>query len=141
MRYTSSRTSGATARALPSTTTRNEWGKARAVAPLVRDDVYRIAREALRNAAQHSQARSIEVGLHYAEGMFILRIRDDGIGIDTNLVRDGQRAGHWGLQGMRERAESFGAKLEVWSERGAGTEIELSVPGSIAYARAFWRRA
>jgi signal transduction histidine kinase len=95
--------------------------------------VYRIAREALRNAAQHAEARHIEVGLHYAESAFILRIRDDGIGIDTNVVRAGQRAGHWGLQGMRERAESFGARLEVWSERGAGTEIELSVPAELAY--------
>ena len=66
-------------------------GKARPIAPLIRDDVYRIAREALRNAAQHSQARSIEVGLHYAEGEFTLRIRDDGIGIDTSVVRAGQR--------------------------------------------------
>jgi signal transduction histidine kinase len=56
-------------------------------------------------------------------------------------VRDGQRIGHWGLQGMRERAESFGAQLEVWSERGAGTEIELSVPARVAYDGAFWRRS
>jgi len=108
-------------------------GKARAVAPLVRDDVYRIAREALRNAVQHAEAQEIEVGLHYGESAFILRIRDDGIGIDTNVVRAGHRAGHWGLQGMRERAESFGAHFEVWSERGAGTEIELSVPAQLAY--------
>ena len=116
-------------------------GKARPIAPLIRDDVYRIAREALRNAAQHSQARSIEVGLHYEEGEFILRIRDDGIGIDTNVVRAGQRAGHWGMQGMRERAEAFGAHLEVWSERGAGTEVELSVPARVAYDVTFWRRS
>ena len=108
-------------------------GQARAVAPLVRDDVYRIAREALRNAVQHAEALQIEVGLHYAESAFILRIRDDGIGIDTNVVRAGHRAGHWGLQGMRERAESFGAHFEVWSELGAGTEIELSVPAQLAY--------
>ena len=115
-------------------------GKARAVAPLVRDDVYRIAREALRNSAQHAEARHIEVGLHYTENAFILRIRDDGIGIDTNVVRAGHRAGHWGLQGMRERAESFGAQLEVWSERGAGTEIELSVPAKLAYDGTLKRR-
>jgi signal transduction histidine kinase len=114
-------------------------GKARAVAPLVRDDVYRIAREALRNSVHHAQARQIEVGLHYAESAFILRIRDDGIGIDTNIVRAGHRAGHWGLQGMRERAESFGATLDVWSERDAGTEIELSVPARLAYSTAIKR--
>lgn len=111
-------------------------GKARPVAPLVRDDVYRIAREALRNAAQHSRARHIEAELHYGEKAFILRVRDDGVGIDAEAVSGAPRAGHWGLQGMRERAESFGARLDVWSEHGAGTEIEMSIPAPIAYARA-----
>jgi nitrate/nitrite-specific signal transduction histidine kinase len=111
-------------------------GKARPVAPLIRDDIYRIAREALRNAAQHAQARHVEAELHYAERMFILRIRDDGVGVDAKVVREGRRAGHWGLQGMRERAESFGARLDVWSQPGAGTEIELSIPAHIAYERA-----
>jgi signal transduction histidine kinase len=103
--------------------------------------VYRIAREALRNAAQHSQARHIEAELHYGERAFILRIRDDGVGVDAKVVRDGQRAGHWGLQGMRERAETFGAHLDVWSEHGAGTEVELSVPASVAYGRAMTHRS
>lgn len=115
-------------------------GQVRVVAPLVRDDVYRIAREALRNAAQHAEAQHIEVGLHYAAGAFILRIRDDGIGIDMNVVSAAHRAGHWGIQVMRERAESFGAQIEVWSERGAGTEIELSVPAQLAYEGAMKRR-
>jgi signal transduction histidine kinase len=115
-------------------------GKARPVAPLIRDDVYRIAREALRNAAQHSQARHIEAELHYGERAFILRIRDDGVGVDAKVARDGRRAGHWGLQGMRERAEAFGAHLDVWSEHGAGTEVELSVPARVAYERALTRR-
>jgi signal transduction histidine kinase len=116
-------------------------GMARAVEPLVRDDVYRIAREALRNAAQHAGAQHIEAELHYGEHAFTLRIRDDGIGIDATVVREGQRAGHWGLQGMRERAEAFGAHLAVWSEHGAGTEVELSVPAEIAYGRAMSRRS
>ena len=124
-------------------------GKARPVALLVRDDVYHIAREALRNAARHSRARHIEAELHYGDGAFTLRVRDDGVGIDAKVVREGQRAGHWGLQGMRERAASFGAHLDVWSERGAGTEVELSVPARIAYDRAMtspslfriWRRS
>jgi ligand-binding sensor domain-containing protein len=111
-------------------------GVVQSVAPLVRDDMYRIAREALRNAAQHSQGRHIEAELHYGEKAFILRIRDDGVGIDANIVGGEQRAGHWGLQGMRERAESFGARLEVWSQLDAGTEIELSIPARIAYDRA-----
>lgn len=116
-------------------------GKSRPVAPLVRDDVYRIAREALRNAAQHAQARHIEAELHYGERAFTLRIRDDGVGVDAKVVREGHRAGHWGLQGMRERAEAFGAHLDVWSENGAGTEVELSVPAEIAYDRAMSHRS
>ncbi|GFE87681.1 sensor histidine kinase [Steroidobacter agaridevorans] len=108
-------------------------GEARPIAPLVRDDVYRIAREALRNAAQHSHARHIEAELHYGEKEFVLRIRDDGVGIDATVVGEAQRAGHWGLQGMRERAETFGARLDVWSELNAGTEIEMSIPAQIAY--------
>jgi signal transduction histidine kinase len=116
-------------------------GKARPVAPLVRDDVYRIAREALRNAAQHAQARHIEAELHYGERAFTLRIRDDGVGVDAKVVREGRRAGHWGLQGMRERAEAFGARIDVWSEHDAGTEVELSVPAEIAYDRAMSHRS
>ncbi|WP_129781829.1 sensor histidine kinase [Peristeroidobacter soli] len=108
-------------------------GKARPVAPLVRDDVYRIAREALRNSVQHSQAQNIEAELHYAEHTLTLRLRDDGIGVDAKVISEGRRAGHWGLQGMRERAEAFGARFAVWSEHGAGTEVELSVPAAIAY--------
>jgi ligand-binding sensor domain-containing protein/signal transduction histidine kinase len=116
-------------------------GKARPVAPLVRDDVYRIAREALRNSAQHAQARHIEAELHYGERAFTLRIRDDGVGVDAEVVREGRRAGHWGLQGMRERAEAFGAHFAVWSEHGAGTEVELSVPAEIAYDGAMRHRS
>jgi ligand-binding sensor domain-containing protein/signal transduction histidine kinase len=116
-------------------------GDAQRVAPLVRDDIYRIAREALRNASQHSRGHRIEVELHYGEKALILRIRDDGVGIDPNIVRGERRAGHWGLQGMRERAESLGARLDVWSQLDAGTEIELSVPAPIAYERAGTHRS
>jgi signal transduction histidine kinase len=65
---------------------------------------------------------------------FGLRVRDDGIGIDTETLEH-RRAGHWGLQGMRERAESFGSRFSVWSESGAGTEIELLVPAAVCYGR------
>jgi nitrate/nitrite-specific signal transduction histidine kinase len=83
----------------------------------------------------------------YRESEFLLYIRDDGSGIDSKVANHGARAGHWGLPGMRERAKSFGGKLEVWSEQGAGTEIELIVPASIAYGKSdgrrrfwFWRK-
>jgi signal transduction histidine kinase len=95
--------------------------------------VYRIAREALRNAFCHAQASKIEAEITYAERLLRLRIRDNGTGIDPNVVDTG-RDGHWGLQGMRERAQQIGAQLEIWSQAGAGTEVELSIPGSIAYA-------
>ena len=69
----------------------------------------------------------------YTESLFRLRVRDDGKGIDPDERARAERSGHWGLKGMRERAERLGGELEVWSEPGAGTEIELRVPASIAY--------
>jgi signal transduction histidine kinase len=108
-------------------------GFTRNLTPLARDDAYRIAREALRNAVRHAKARKIEVELEYGHHEFSIRIRDDGVGIDADVAARGRRAGRWGLQGMHERAAHLGAVLHVWSERGAGTEIELAIPGEIAY--------
>jgi signal transduction histidine kinase len=108
-------------------------GKPRALDPVLRDEVYRFGREALRNAYSHAKAHNIEAELTYAELRFTLRVRDDGIGIDPKVLTSGSRAGHWGLPGMRERANRFGGKMEVWSEAGAGTEIQLTVPADIAY--------
>ena len=108
-------------------------GEPRALESMLRDDVYRIAREALRNAATHAQAKSIEAEITYGDTYFLLRIRDDGNGIDPKYLNQGGRAGHWGLPGMSERAKRLGGRLEVWSEHGAGTEIELTVPAPIAY--------
>jgi signal transduction histidine kinase len=107
-------------------------GSPRDLHPILRDDIYRIAREALRNAFRHAQASKIEADLTYGERVLRLRIRDNGKGIDPKLLQAG-RDGHWGLPGMRERAQQIGAKLDMWSQVGAGTEVELSVPGSIAY--------
>lgn len=103
--------------------------------PLVRDESYRIAREAVRNAIQHAHAGEVEVEIVYGEKSFRLRIRDDGIGLDAKVLEASRRSGHWGLQGMHERAESFGADLEVWSEHGAGTELLLEIPAPVAYGR------
>jgi signal transduction histidine kinase len=108
-------------------------GKPHELHPVLRDDVYRIAREALRNAFCHAQASKIEAEITYSERLLRLRIRDNGTGIDPKVVETG-REGHWGLQGMRERAKQIGAQLEIWSQAGAGTEVDLSIPGSIAYA-------
>ena len=100
--------------------------------PILRDDVYAIAREAICNAFRHAQARNIEVDLTYSRSLLRLRIRDDGKGIDPGILPEG-RDGHYGVPGIRERAKRIGGKLDVWSGNGAGTETELSIPGSIAY--------
>jgi ligand-binding sensor domain-containing protein/signal transduction histidine kinase len=110
-------------------------GKPRRVDPVVRDEVYRISREALRNAFRHANARNVEAELSYGRQALGLRIRDDGLGIDPQVLEHGNRPGHWGLQGMRERAESFGGKLQVWSRAHAGTEVELTIPGASAYRK------
>jgi signal transduction histidine kinase len=110
--------------------------------------IFRTAREAIRNAFSHSQGHLIETELAYTESLFRLRIRDDGKGIDPDERVRAELTGHWGLKGMRERAQRLGGELEVWSEPGAGTEIELRVPGSIVYETVrshesswkFWRR-
>jgi signal transduction histidine kinase len=108
-------------------------GRPQELVPPVRDEIYRIAREAVRNAAAHARARRIEAELNYGSSELSLRVRDDGVGIDPQTLEH-WRAGHWGLQGMRERAESFGARFSLWSESSVGTEIELVVPAAICYA-------
>jgi signal transduction histidine kinase len=107
-------------------------GQPQALHAVVRDEVHRIGREALVNAFRHSHANRIEVELEYATQSLRMCVRDDGVGIKAEMLRSG-REGHWGLEGMRERAERIGAKLRVWSHASAGTEVELTVPGSIAF--------
>jgi signal transduction histidine kinase/ligand-binding sensor domain-containing protein len=108
-------------------------GSPKAVQPLVRNELLQIAREALRNAHTHADARNIEVEIRYEERMFRVRIRDDGRGINQEHLGEAGRAGHYGLRGMRERAAQIGARLDIWSEQGAGTEIDLSIPDRVAY--------
>jgi len=110
-------------------------GKRRAKRAMLREEIYRIARELLRNAYRHAHARSIEAELRYDQDAFLLVVRDDGKGIDPAVLKDRGRAGHWGLPGMYERAEGIGARLDIWSEAGAGTEVRLTVPAAIAYEK------
>jgi ligand-binding sensor domain-containing protein/signal transduction histidine kinase len=114
-------------------------GKPRRLAPLVRDEVYRIAREAFRNAVQHARAGHIEAELDFGQATFCLRVRDDGVGVDRDALASRSRGGHWGVQGMRERAATLGGNLELWSEHGVGTEVELTIPANKAYARGSFR--
>jgi signal transduction histidine kinase/ligand-binding sensor domain-containing protein len=108
-------------------------GTPRDLHAVLRDDIYRIAGEALRNAFRHSHARHIEVEVRYDEKQLQLRVRDDGNGIDVKVLEE-RKAGHFGLPGMRERAELIGGHLDVWSQAGIGTEVDLKVPGYAAYA-------
>ncbi len=108
-------------------------GNPRTKRPLIRDEIYRIASEALRNAVRHADASRIEVQLSYHEKSFEVRVRDNGKGIDPNFLTDEAPAGHFGLRGMRERAQQIGGQLTVWSAPGSGTELVLSVPGAIVY--------
>ena len=109
-------------------------GTSRALHPIVRDEVYRIASEALRNAFHHAEAKRVEVELRYNDRELRLRVRDDGKGFDPKLVTASGRAGHFGLQGMHERAKLVGGKLTVWSAPECGTEVELTIPSAQAYA-------
>ena len=109
-------------------------GERRDLEPLLQDEVYRIARELLRNAFRHAQAGRIEAEIRYESRQLRLHVRDDGKGIDAEVLSSGGRAGHWGLTGMRERVDRFGGQLEFWSEAGAGTEAVLTVPAAAAYA-------
>jgi len=108
-------------------------GKPRNLHPLRRDEVHRIAAEALRNAFRHAQARNIEVEIRYEEKQLCVRVRDDGKGIDQETLSAGGREGHFGLHSMKERAEIAEGKLEIWGRHGSGTEIELTIPASSAY--------
>lgn len=104
-------------------------GNSRALKPDVRQETYQIGREALLNALRHSGAGSIEVEIEYLPSRLRVVVRDNGRGIDSQIVRSG-RDGHWGLLAMRERAASIGAKLRVWSKPGRGTEVEVCVPAA-----------
>ena len=109
-------------------------GTPRALHPIVRDEVFRIAGEALRNAFRHAAAKQIEVELRYDDRQLRVRVRDDGRGIDPEVLRAVGREGHFGLRGMRERAKLAGGRLTVWSGLDTGTEVELSIPAPHAYS-------
>jgi len=107
-------------------------GQPRSLHPILRDEVYRIGREALVNAFRHSQAKSVEARVEYTAHRLRILVRDDGCGIDPQVLRSG-RDGHWGLTSMRERAERIGARFTVVSRAEGGTEVELSVPSHTAF--------
>ena len=105
-------------------------GQRKTVTPEIQEQICLIGREAILNALRHAQATSIEAEVEYLPRGLRLAVRDNGCGIDPQAVRSG-RDSRWGLLGMCERAGSIGAKLRVWSRLGAGTEVEISVPGNV----------
>jgi signal transduction histidine kinase/ligand-binding sensor domain-containing protein len=110
-------------------------GQPQKLSPTLQDEIYRIGREVIRNAFHHAVATRVEVEVRYGDHQLRLRIRDDGKGIDPEVLAARGRPGHWGLPGIRERAERIGARLEFWSESGVGTEVELSVPAAMAFEK------
>ncbi len=101
--------------------------------PIIRDEVYRIAGEAMRNAFSHALAKQIGVEIHYDERHLRVSVRDDGKGMDPKLLSDDERAGHFGLRGMKERTNLIGGMLTIRTDLNAGTEVELTVPAARAY--------
>ena len=112
-----------------------EEGERRGLSPIIREEIIRITRELLLNAFRHASAHAIEVEIRYGRELFSLIVRDDGKGIEPKVLKEGGRAGHWGIPGVHERARGIGAQLEFWSEAGAGTEVRLTIPGSVGYDR------
>jgi two-component sensor histidine kinase len=117
----------------PLTTSVVTEGQPRTVNSWITEEVCRIAREALLNSLSHARAQRIESEVAYSDRFLRLRFRDDGIGIDSEILKNGGRKGHWGMTGMYERAKSVHARLSIWSKPGAGTEVELTIPAYIAY--------
>ena len=116
-------------------------GEPERLRPLIRDEVYLIVREAVINAFRHSEASAIEVKVGYISRNLRVSVRDNGCGIDEELLKSG-REGHWGLTNMRERAERIGGRFKVLSRAKAGTVVRLWIPGKLAFERAssnpFW---
>jgi signal transduction histidine kinase/ligand-binding sensor domain-containing protein len=108
-------------------------GSIRPLHPVVSEEIFKIGKEALCNSVRHSGANSIEAEFNYERSEFCIRVRDDGTGIDSAILRQGHREGHFGLPGMRERARKVGAHLDVWSRPGAGTEVEVRIAAGVGY--------
>jgi signal transduction histidine kinase/ligand-binding sensor domain-containing protein len=115
-------------------------GVACTIDPIVQDDLYQLGREALFNAFNHSDASRIELLMVFEQDRFVLRVTDNGRGLPPEVARTGGLHGHWGLAGMRERAERVQGALSIGSGADGGTTIELVVPARTAYAVSAARR-
>jgi signal transduction histidine kinase len=119
-------------------------GTTRELNPVIRDEMYLIGREAIMNAFTHSQGSIVVVEIDFDPSAVCLRVRDDGKGIPPEVLRFGGVSGHWGISGMRERSAKIGGQFRIQKRSGAGTDVELKVPGVVAYPRqaetSFWSK-
>jgi len=102
-------------------------GTPQALNPVIQEQLFLIGREAVMNALRHSEATTIEVEVQYLHDVLRVFVRDNGRGINPEAIQK-QNDSHWGLSGMRERAENIGAQFGIWSMTGAGTEVRIAVP-------------
>jgi len=107
-------------------------GESRRLHPIIRDEVYRVGREAVVNAVRHARARAVAVEIEYSQRGLRVAVRDDGRGIDSRVLA-ASREGDGGLSAMRRGAAGIGARLRIRTGSGVGTVVELSVPGSVAF--------
>jgi len=114
-----------------------EQGAPRDLHPIVREEAVSIVSEAMMNAVRHAAATTIEIEVSYERRHLRITVTDDGRGMDASVIRTG-REGHFGLMGMQERARRIRGQLDIWSRPGAGTEVRLTVPASIAYVCRRW---
>jgi signal transduction histidine kinase/ligand-binding sensor domain-containing protein len=108
-------------------------GESKVLHPVVREEAYRIGAEALTNSFNHAKASSIELEIRYGTAALSLLVRDDGIGIEESALLETGKADHFGLVGMRERAAKISSRIEIFTRPGAGTEVQLRVPATMAY--------
>ncbi len=108
-------------------------GSPRELEPVSYQEIYAIAKEAVQNARHHSEASSITIELNFDRAQLRLRIADNGKGIDPAFLSEKGQPNHWGLAGMQERAGNLKAHLKLITGKARGTELALTVPGSIAY--------
>ena len=108
-------------------------GEPRPLRPMTHDEVYRVGKECLANAYRHADARTVEVELSYLATELVMVVRDDGRGIEPDIMTRG-RVDHWGIGGMRERASRIGGRFSIGRRPDGGTEVVLVVPGRVADA-------
>ncbi|MBV9770934.1 MAG: hypothetical protein JOZ32_15275 [Bryobacterales bacterium] len=106
-------------------------GKPWTLTPAIQEQVFLIGREAVMNALRHSEATNIEVEVQYLCNLINVCVHDNGCGIDSEAVQR-KRDSHWGLRGMRARAENIDARFEIWSRPGVGTAVQVAVPVDVA---------